>query len=335
MREARVVAVVLPPGDGPFESYIEDALHAARYGAVVVPIPADADARSPRAPSRTPSPGSGPPRPTPRRRPSGSAYAPGRPRRGRALLAVVVPVFLAAFVATGILAFWAAAPAALLRLAKRFDAPPVVNVAHLRAPEVALTGMRSNQGWSLMLHLRDPAKRIEYRLDSMSEFASTGQDDALRDHDTLEPMAKTWFDVGQLSRPITLAVRFTDKDGAAHGPFKLRFDPLAEEIRTTRASLVERGAHWVDVLDVGGKPSAYFSLLLCHRPAFRAIHYGFDTKRPETNLFFVPTEDGKSAQHDQNRVVVPTGARFISIDIEFKDGTHLKRQFPVDKADRG
>ena len=104
-------------------------------------------------------------------------------------------------------------------------------------------------------------------------------------------MAKTWFDVGQLSHAITLAVRFTDRDGTAHGPFKLRFDPLAEEIRTTRASLTEHGARWVDVIDVSGKqPNAYFSLLLWHRPAFRAIHYGFDTKRPETNLFLRPDQ---------------------------------------------
>ncbi len=106
-----------------------------------------------------------------------------------------------------------------------------------------------------------------------------------RDHDTLEPMAKTWVDVGQLCAPIPRSRSASPtKDGALHGPFRLRFDPLAE-IRTTRASLAEaRRALRSTCSTVSGKPNAYFSNLLWHRPAVPRdpLARRRDTRRPQT-----------------------------------------------------
>ncbi len=136
---------------------IEDALHAARYGAVVVPIPADADALATSGPfadalARIRAAAASAAPPTER-----VPYAPPplRPAPGRALLAGrgAGPLF-AAFVASRHRAFWAAAPAALVRIAKRFDAAGVSHRRTSRAPEDRLGRDALEPGWSLMLHLR-------------------------------------------------------------------------------------------------------------------------------------------------------------------------------------
>jgi hypothetical protein len=340
VREAQVVAVILPPGDGPFETYIEDALQAARYGAVVVPIPADADARATSGPfaealARIRAAAASAAPPTER-----SPYAPiaPRPRRARTLWAVALPVAFAAIVATGILALWAAAsPTAILRLAKRLEAPKIVNIAHVRGPEVALTGSRSEDGWTLSFHTHEPVKRFEYRLPSMSQFEDTGTEDALRDKETLEPMARTWIFAGPIERPTIIEVRFVDHDGAAHGPFKLHFDPLAEDIRSTRSFFSGRATRWVLVNNDGaenGKAKTYvwFSMLLLHKSAIRSIHYDFDAPTASTRFDFDPK---KEWARDHVFVEAPRGARSITVDVELKDGSHMKNKFPVDGAGRG
>jgi hypothetical protein len=340
--EASIVVVVVPES-APHPPEVEEALGAARRGRCVIPIRAWAErdhapngafwrgiAQIRAVVSLTVARRAGPPEavaelPRPPAPWAGRAKPATGWRRG-ALLAA------SAAVVGGMLgAGFALAPSKV-----RLPALPVLSsIARPPGPALALSAALGSAGWTVQLHLREPARRIEYRTSTRVPFATTGDDRATRDPSTLEPVARTSFLLPDATGKTAIEVRYVDLSGNAKGPYYIVFDPIAEAIVATRADLEQAPRRWASVTHAPNR-RVYLTSLFAHRLALRAIHYGVDVARPDHVIAIAPNATGKMEERDQSEIAVPDSARSVVLELEYRDGTRSKpRSYQLDQIHGG
>jgi murein DD-endopeptidase MepM/ murein hydrolase activator NlpD len=205
------------------------------------------------------------------------------------------------------------------------------SIAHPQGPPLALSATLDHAGWNVHLHLHEPARRIEYRTSTRAPFASTGEDRAKRDPDTLEPIAKTSFVLPDTAKKTPIEVRFVDGTGAMRGPYYVLFDPVAEAIADARADLEQPARRWASVTRAPNR-KIYLTSLFAHKMALRAIHYGIDVARPDKKIPILPNADGKMEASDESEFAVGESARSVVLELEYRDGTRSKpRTFQLDQ----
>ena len=197
---------------------------------------------------------------------------------------------------------------------------------------VTVTGMPTNDGWMAVLILADrTANKIYYRLDNETSFTDTGST-GTPNLMTGEPMPNTTIRLGgAFWRPRTIAVKYRDANGTEHGEYTLAFDPRAEFLRFTRQALAS--VAWVSFLETApGKLSAYFTTLLSFKAAFSRIRYSIDSAALDhVYEFAVDSSQAWPARLDTEPIFIsiPPSTRFITVEVEYVDGTTDKRRFDV------
>lgn len=203
-------------------------------------------------------------------------------------------------------------------------------------PRVTLSGMASNQGWTVVLHLLDTdVREIFVRVGKRGAFRSTGTLPT-RSPRTGLPLPRTDFDLPDDLRSRDVAVKYVDARGEEQGPFPLRFDAEAELVRSTRDDVLERST-WVEARRTSaGDCWAYFTVL-SYKNAFSEIRYSIDSMELDRSLRFrrsakkiLPGID----EGDEYPLELPRDARYVCAQLTLIDGSRSDvRKFPVRRED--
>ena len=209
--------------------------------------------------------------------------------------------------------------------------PPVADVAPTtRAPipeadRVRLIGVPSNGGWMVNVDIADRhVREIFYALDDDPNFTSTGTQ-SNRHPETGLPLPQMQILLpGALGEKRAVALKYTDGEGRARGPYRLTFDPKAEYVRFTKSVL--NMTSWLAFREYPrGKLLVYFSHLISYKNAFSEIRYSVDDDTLSRKVTFTTdwSKRGPPGLADSDLVFteIPMSAKSVSVKLYFIDGT--------------
>lgn len=114
---------------------------------------------------------------------------------------------------------------------------------------------------------------------------------------------------------ITLEIKYTDKDGKNHGPYKFDFNVAEERFKSGKYSVMN---YTDDVFLL--MPEREITIIYAFvNDTVKAVHYGVNTEKPDR--VYVPETGGKNDGDDVCIVGRVKGAEFVSLYTEFTDGT--------------
>jgi hypothetical protein len=184
---------------------------------------------------------------------------------------------------------------------------------------VRLTGTRSNAGWIVQFHLREPAREIWYRRPADADWISTGSAYGQLSAQSGEPLPKAYAVLADLHGRVPFSVRYLDRAGAMKGPFEVDFDTVQHAVASVRSALADI-PQWVAFRDHAGKRLVYFTTLLVYKYALSEIRFGFDGA-PSRKLRFTPADAPGIADSDEMYLEVPAGTRACNVELVFRDGS--------------
>jgi len=307
-RASKVVAVVREGGRG--NRLLHAAEDEARPGTLVVSLIADA------------SPDGGVSARTHHRIEAlGDTLSPGRgaPEKGSLRKKRSFRTRFAAILASALAVF--AIIAAILWIRCSPGAP-------LSGPPVVLTGMLSNSGWIVQLHLREEASFIEYKLPNDPDFVSTGDMGPTSGPDRDKPHAKPFFILPDVRGRTPIQVRYRTLSGANRGPFEAIFDPDAEGVASVRKILSDV-PDWISFRLFAGRRLCYFTTLVSYKYALRSIRYGIDNEPRTRTVRFAARATPGIDNDDELYIDLPSDASSVTVELQFRDGTSLEKRFPV------
>lgn len=197
---------------------------------------------------------------------------------------------------------------------------------------VGMTASQTGAGWVLSFQLPAPPAELWYEIASSPGFHQTGVQPGTIDPKTGAPFAKSYATVGpdEIRGPTTVRVKFRRSGGSMEGPFEIPFDPDAQALTQARSALEDMGPHWVAFNDFNGQTLVYFTPMLTFKHALREIQVSLDGGPPERSVRFSPSRQPGVGSDDEAFRALPPGARSVSIELVFRDGSRLPvRTFPV------
>lgn len=193
---------------------------------------------------------------------------------------------------------------------------------------VRITGAQSNAGWIVYFHLPERARQVDYMRQGEDTWIPLGPNPHDIDLATGKPRSKTYAML-DLAGPTRFTVRYSNDAGQLRGPYAILFDPTAESVRTFK-SLLDDLPRWIEYRRFDGKLYAYFTTLLVYKPALAGIRYGVDRATPNRALQFAASTDLGVESTDQMMIELAPGTRFVAVEVALRDGTAMRRTFPVD-----
>ncbi len=191
---------------------------------------------------------------------------------------------------------------------------------------IRVSGMLTNTFWTVNLVVAEVAREIQVQKEGETTFESTGYTNNI-DQRTGRPRAKPFFQVPAQASAISFLVKYQDIRGNWRGPFKLGFDPKAEELRWGKGVLDEVPSSWIVFSRFRGQPIAYFSHLIGYRYVIREVRYGIDSEAVDT-VFAMPAVDPAKPRTTPpgTQLYVPLleSTDFISVQVTYLDGTKSK-----------
>ena len=122
---------------------------------------------------------------------------------------------------------------------------------------------------------------------------------------------------------ITLEIKYTDKDGKNHGPYKFDFDVAEERFKSGKYSVM----NYTDGIFLLMPEQEITIIYAFVNDTVKAVHYGVNTEKPD--MVYVPETGGKNDGDDVCIIDRVKGANFVSLYMEFTDGTstdiHIKK----------
>jgi len=182
--------------------------------------------------------------------------------------------------------------------------------------------MRSNAGWSVTISFVDPVVAISWRLGENGAFKETGLLDTL-DSRTRRRMANPSFQLDPDQDAATIYIRAVDLNGAAAGPFPIKFDPVVELARGERSTLEMISSSWVSFRQYNGL-LLYYTMLVSSRCGIREARIGIDNTRPD-QLLPIPACDPLHPAEIPNDAKVymklPPQTQMVTIELTYRDGS--------------
>jgi hypothetical protein len=182
--------------------------------------------------------------------------------------------------------------------------------------------MRSNAGWTVTLSLPEPATAISYRIGEAGAFKPTGLLDVL-DQRTGQRLPNPSFPLASRAAAAIIQVRYETPDGAAVGPFPIRFDPEAALFRQQKQILEQMPSNWVEFRDFQGV-LVYFTTLVTYRCAIAEVRYGLGEGAPlqRYDLPACNAQDPFSVPENAKLFLrAPPKTKAIHLQITWRDGT--------------
>ncbi len=116
----------------------------------------------------------------------------------------------------------------------------------------------SNSGWLANVWVPEPATRISWRANEKGEFRATG-DTAFIDQRTGKPSPNLSFELPRDTPESTIELRYEDANGEMRGPFRVRFEPRAEIVKSQRDLLQRFSNNWLSFGDGGAQAKLVYS----------------------------------------------------------------------------
>jgi hypothetical protein len=187
---------------------------------------------------------------------------------------------------------------------------------------VALSAMRSNAGWSIVLQLKEVPREVFYRLDGEEAFRSTGLLDMINSATGLK-MPNLSFPLKPNAGKTRIEVKYVDVGNETRGPFALVFDPASQLIAGQKRVLELTKNAWLSFRDLDGKLLLYFTQLVSNRCAIDKIAYGIDTASTPSDFALEPCQprDPNNVGTGRLYTEIPADSRYASVQIAYKDGT--------------
>lgn len=182
--------------------------------------------------------------------------------------------------------------------------------------------MRSNAGWTVTLSFPEPAASISYRFGQVGAFKSTGLLDVL-DQRTGQRMPNPSFPLASRTEAGIIEVRYETPDGAAVGPFPIRFDPETALFREQKQILEQMPSNWVEFRDFKGV-LVYFTTLVTYRCAISEVRYGLDRGAPLQRYDLPGCDAADPFSVPENAklfLTAPPSTKAIHVQITWRDGT--------------
>lgn len=181
---------------------------------------------------------------------------------------------------------------------------------------------RSNQGWTVVVSLPEPAIQFGYRIGTDGEFTDTGKMASL-DPRTGQPMPVTWFSLPGDQEPGELYVTWRDKRGEEAGVFPISFDPDGALKGGQKQILEQLWTGWVGFRRYNGD-LVYFTHLISYRCGIKKIEYAYN-KSGKTKEWKLPECDPSNphAVPDTTKIYtnVPKGSKSMQVTLTYYDGT--------------
>ncbi len=159
----------------------------------------------------------------------------------------------------------------------------------------------TNAGWIAAISLPEPALGIDYRFGAEGPFLSTGLLQAA-DPRTGRPLPKPSIEFGPQTKPISIALRYTDANGVSSVVTTIPFEPKAALQRGMRNTLQQISASWLSFGTGQNSGRVYFPVLMSYRCGIEKVEIGFDGEAPRQVVPFPPCNTA-------NPMHVPADAR--------------------------
>ncbi len=189
---------------------------------------------------------------------------------------------------------------------------------------VTVTWNHANSGWTGDVMIAEPALEIFWRKKGEGDFKSTGK---LRwtDPDTGKLSANQQIQLARsASDALLVEIEYVNADGGRMGPYEFEFNPDVQSYDQSIFILSSSEMSWLSFRDFNDRLLLYFTHLLSHRAAFKAIKYGLDKEKPDTLFEFPTTTQAWPAPIGPDLPIhteIPKATEFVTVQIDFKDGT--------------
>jgi hypothetical protein len=199
-----------------------------------------------------------------------------------------------------------------------------------RPPEhVELTPMFHNGGWTMSLRFAHPSQCVSVRLDRHD--GAPERVGCMSDPHNAES-AVVGLTFTQVKGPMTLLVDY-EVDGAARST-SVEFDPVSEKVSEVK-HVLGMVPQWVEVREMADRRILYFTTLVSYGYALREIRYGLDAEPLDRRVRFTPHAEPGVLEGDELYREYPQGARAVTVQVVFADGTEseIKRFETPPKAE--
>jgi hypothetical protein len=186
---------------------------------------------------------------------------------------------------------------------------------------VTLMATETAKGWQLNFQLADSKpKEIFYKLDGSGDFQSTGHM-PVKNAQTGEEMVNPGvFLAGLAPGEHTLDVKYLDRTGKTNGPYSLKFDTRAEQLKNGKNAINTSVAPLINFTHTAGQFRAFFVRMLFHGPIIKEIRYSIDSETLDKSFAFAPIS---RIQETPTKVyeVIPNDTKFVAVQVTYIDGT--------------
>lgn len=188
------------------------------------------------------------------------------------------------------------------------------------APLVSFDGF---DGWDVSISIPEAAQQIGYRIGETGSFKDLGLSNEF-DHKTGLRIPNNQFEMPASQKDVTIYVTWKDKRGEQAEIYPVKFDRMAEVVRSGKRVLQEMTEIWVNFDGPVGKGKAsfpYFSFAPC---AIKEVLYGFDdepvTNKLRNNLKCNPDEPLNASRNFMVAKITPNASK-INVRVVFADNT--------------
>lgn len=185
---------------------------------------------------------------------------------------------------------------------------------------VTLMATETEKGWQLNFQLADSrAKEILYKVDGKGDFQSTGYMPN-KNPQTGEEMINPGVFLANLeSGEHMIEVKYLDRTGKTNGPYPLKFDTRAEQLKNGKEA-IKRTPALINFGRTDDEFRAFFIRILFHGPIIKEIRYSINNDKLDQSFPFEPIT---KVQENPKKVyaVIPSDTQFVSVQVTFIDGT--------------
>jgi hypothetical protein len=186
---------------------------------------------------------------------------------------------------------------------------------------VTLMATETAKGWQVNFLLAESKpKEIFYKIDGAGDFRSTGHM-PVKNAQTGEEMVNPGIFLAGLSGgEHTIEVKYLDRAGKTNGPYSLKFDTRAEQLKNGKNAINMMVSPLINFTHTSGEFRAFFVRMLFHGPIIKEIRYSVDSEKLDQSFPFAPIT---RIQETPTKVyeVIPNDTKFVAVQVTFTDGT--------------
>ncbi len=189
---------------------------------------------------------------------------------------------------------------------------------------VSITTTQSNAGWSVYFVISELAKTMSWRQGTKDgPYKVTGLSNT-PDARTGKPQPNLLISLPMDTKATTLYVKYVDARDRERGPFAIRFNPQAHQLKNQKNILESMKNSWLMFRDYDGRVLLYFSMLMSYRASLKRIEYGLNGD-PSQDFPIPPVDPKNPMAIDPTKatlyLTVPAATTYATVRLTYSDGS--------------